>query len=74
MSAPVRKLAEIAAKAARRRAKARIAQCQTNYGGGSREEFVADILTDLRHFCDRHGIDFHAASDTSCTHYIEERE
>ena len=33
---------------------------------------VADLLADLRHYCDMHGIDFYEASDTSMNLYLEE--
>lgn len=33
---------------------------------------VVDILTDLRHYCDKHGLDFAEACDDSYSHYIEE--
>ena len=35
---------------------------------------VADVLTDLRHFCDAKGIDFDKETDTSITFYESERE
>jgi hypothetical protein len=34
---------------------------------------VVDILTDLRHYCEQFGIDFHAACDSSYQHYLEEK-
>lgn len=34
---------------------------------------AVDALTDLRHFCDKHAIDFHGCLATSYQHYLEEK-
>ena len=39
----------------------------------SPEEFVRDLLADLRHYCDAHDVDFSAADDTAQSHYLAER-
>lgn len=45
----------------------------TRYSGDNDiETDVQDILVDLRHLCDREGIDFHRKLDMSYTHYSEE--
>jgi hypothetical protein len=36
-------------------------------------EGIADLLTDLRHLCDRHGLDFEELSDRSDTNYLAQR-
>lgn len=35
---------------------------------------VKDLLADLRHFADAHGIDFHKALDISYQHYLAEKK
>lgn len=34
---------------------------------------LASVLTDVRHFCDVHGIDYYEAERTSYQHYLAER-
>jgi hypothetical protein len=36
------------------------------------DDFVTDLLTDLRHYCDQNGIDFAHRDATAYQHYIEE--
>lgn len=43
-------------------------------GGNDTATDVSDLLADIRHLCDAEGIDFHAESDRSYRHYIEEKE
>lgn len=35
---------------------------------------LASLVTDIRHWCDREGIDFYKALDVSYQHYLEERQ
>ena len=39
---------------------------------GSRREGLIDLLTDARHWCDRHGESFAALDRLACQHYISE--
>jgi hypothetical protein len=46
-------------------------------GGGNNDPHdrfttLADALCDLRHWADRHGVDFHEALDKSYKHYVAE--
>ena len=43
-------------------------------GDGDWQATVADILTDLRHFCDCVGAEFEAALDRSAMHYEAEAD
>ena len=43
------------------------------YGGGSLDECLTDIMTDIRHFCDYRDIDFHRALEFSYDHYEAEK-
>ncbi len=45
-------------------------------GNDNQKEYyrVADVLTDLRHYCDSQGIDWDQESDISQTFYYSERE
>lgn len=36
-------------------------------------EHVTDLLADLMHFCDRHGVDFGKRLSSAENHYLEER-
>lgn len=38
-----------------------------------RQSFLAAMLADIRHWCDKHNVDFHGACDLSYSHYLEER-
>jgi hypothetical protein len=38
------------------------------------EDRVTDLLTDLRHYADRHGIDWTTVTDRAELHYAEEAE
>lgn len=38
------------------------------------DELAADLLADLRHFCDLHGLDFAAADALGRAAYLEELE
>jgi hypothetical protein len=40
---------------------------------GERGANIVDILTDLRHYCTAHGIDFANADRIAGDHYFEER-
>lgn len=53
---------------ARVRARAMIALQE----GDNPREKLTDALTDLRHYADTVGADFHAALNTSRTHYLHE--
>jgi len=37
------------------------------------KEVVIDLLVDLRHFCDAHGLDFGACDSMAYIHYLEEK-
>lgn len=39
---------------------------------GDMEFFVSDVLADLRHFCDAHGLDFACCDKRARGHYIAE--
>lgn len=39
-----------------------------------RKLLLASLIADARHWCDVHGVDFHAVSDLSYAHYLEERQ
>ena len=45
-------------------------------GNDNQKEYyrVADVLTDLRHYCDSQGIDWEQETDTSTIFYDSERE
>ena len=42
--------------------------------GIDREASVSDMLTDLRHYCDKYGLNFDYFVDRSYGHYLEEKE
>lgn len=49
---------------------------ETSYpdeNGDSNECSLIDALSDLRHYADANGYDFHRALSTSYNHYLEER-
>ena len=37
-------------------------------------EFITDLLTDIRHYCDVKDVDFHACDRSAYNHYLKERE
>lgn len=39
-----------------------------------RKLLLASLIADARHWCDVHSVDFHAVSDLSYAHYLEERQ
>jgi hypothetical protein len=39
-----------------------------------RKLLLASMIADARHWCDVHCVDFHAVSDLSYAHYVEERQ
>lgn len=41
---------------------------------GDREAVLVDLLTDLRHFCANHNLDFDAANETASRHYQAEKK
>ena len=43
-------------------------------GETSTESAIRDLLTDLRHFCDQHEIDFEDCLEGSLDVYLEEQE
>lgn len=43
------------------------------YDQGDREAFVTDLMTDLLHYCDSHGIDPELMSERSRGHWRAER-
>lgn len=45
----------------------------TGDSGTTLDEDVTDLLTDLRHFCDRHGLDFPTLNHIAYEHYLAER-
>lgn len=53
----------------------RIAQIEPEYFSGIcdiKEDFVTDLLTDIRHYCDANGINFAHRDTMAYQHYIEE--
>ena len=40
----------------------------------SPSEFMTDLLTDIRHYCDVKDVDFHACDRSAYNHYLKERE
>jgi hypothetical protein len=46
----------------------------TNEEGTSESEALVDLLTDLRHWCDTHRVDFDRALDSSHMHWSGEQE
>lgn len=38
------------------------------------EDFITDLLTDIRHYCDSEGLDFAACDRCAHQHYVRERE
>lgn len=59
---------------ARRRAFNRIREIwEREYRDGDSRTFVKDILTDVRHFCDRRNLDFFQLKEASYDQYLEER-
>jgi hypothetical protein len=38
------------------------------------EDFVTDLLIDLRHYCDRHALDFGRIDRCAYQHYLQERQ
>lgn len=41
--------------------------------GADEEEVLADLLADLRHYCDREDLNLYKALDMSYLHYTEEK-
>ena len=37
-------------------------------------EFITDLLTDVRHYCDVRGVEFHVCDRQAYQHYLKERE
>ncbi len=40
----------------------------------SKENAVCDILADIRHYCDKHGIDYAEQNERAARHHRHERE
>ncbi len=38
-----------------------------------KQALLAGLLADVRHWCDKHGVDFDAATDLSYGHYLAEK-
>ena len=58
----------------------RIAQAETalfpyryENNGSEIDTAITDLLTDLRHYADSHGVDFHKVLDMSYQHYLAEK-
>jgi hypothetical protein len=48
-------------------------ELQTLYDEEGGDCNVIDLLTDVRHLCDKHGYDFAALDRTAYQHYLEEK-
>ena len=46
---------------------------QFHYDPYGPEENVTDVLTDLRHYCDKHKLDFAKCDRMAYQHYLAER-
>lgn len=55
------------------RARARLAQQAVDLMDEPAEPGIVDLLTSLRHLCDRLGLDFARLNNRSYSHYSEER-
>ena len=54
----------------------RIAKIERSYMSetcDTKESFVADLLADIRHYCDENGIDFAREDGMAYQHYTEEK-
>jgi hypothetical protein len=50
----------------------RIAKLWLESSIGPEPDFIIDLLTDIRHYCNRFGIDFAHQDAIAYSHYIEE--
>ena len=46
--------------------------CRGEYDDESPETFAVDLLADIRHFCDKHQLEFHKLNKLAYGHYTAE--
>jgi|GEM_PF-3661540 len=52
---------------------AKLLRALPSYDRSDRQANVTDALTNLRHYCDHHKLDFYVATGSSYQHYLAER-